>query len=390
MRMPPLEAGSRLSSASPPPGLKAAAAAPGDVGEPRDVLEVGEEPDEGSGGARIGRRMLAGAALALLGAGALGGVALHVGATAPVCPDTSSISLSADGLCVSPELGNKATTLSRALRSPLHFEQSVTDLTSGRSRVVTPRDGEAPPQALLASGDLEVVSWNVHHGTGPEAQGSRDQVQAQISALRQHPADVYLLQEVAPWQADDFAEGLGMRGYYSAANPLGGQLTLVHPDLVVTGNHAQLLGRTEMAPGDRTAARRILLEWMQEGGEDSPRLGQLVQVQLPDGRPVTVWNAHLAGSHDPADAPAQVEDLLDLVGEHSTPGTLVVGGGDLNATKGSPTLERLEEEGFATDGQRIDWLVARGSSVEAEGHWLRAGEASLSDHPLLQGEVRLS
>ncbi len=411
MTIHPLASTSRLSSASAPPGLAAARPVAAEPAAPEDrvQIEAPVQPEPApANGHHLVRRLMAGAALAFVATGALAGAAIHVAATAPVC-GASPVSISREGVCVSPEIGVKGTNISRTLQIPRYFEQSATDLSSGRSRLVVPEEGAVPPQALQASGDLRVVTWNLHHGTTPIPREPETQWTNQVASLRQHPADVYLLQEVVPWQVDEVVDAMGMPGYYSTANPMGGGLMLVHPDLQVTANQARMVGGEAPALGDRAAARRILVDWMKGGGSESPRVAQVLEVQLPDGQEVTLWNAHLAGRFHPEDNRVQMRDLLALIAEQAGPDGTVVGGGDFNAERDSESLETLKADGYAADGMGIDWISARGAGVEAAGEWQGApgspqsvqegtmpeavGADSvtslLSDHPLVDARIQL-
>lgn len=104
------------------------------------------------------------------------------------------------------------------------------DLASSENRVMVPDGSAAPPHALSPDGRLRVVSWNLHHGEGPNDNGTPPQMDAMLERMRAARGDVYLLQEVPPDQAQHIADATGMRGYFTRTTPQQGNMILVHPD----------------------------------------------------------------------------------------------------------------------------------------------------------------
>ncbi|MBM3465616.1 MAG: HEPN domain-containing protein, partial [Armatimonadetes bacterium] len=62
------------------------------------------------------------------------------------------------------------------------------DLASSKNRVMVPDGSAAPPHALSPDGRLRVVSWNLHHGEGPNDNGTPPQWTPCSSACAPHAA----------------------------------------------------------------------------------------------------------------------------------------------------------------------------------------------------------
>lgn len=269
----------------------------------------------------------------------------------------------------------------RALRGELHEQQAAEDLSSLHSRLTPAPPGTKPPRPLMEDGKLRVVDWNLHHGFGPDEDGAPDTLKQQIGAMREARGDVYTLQEVSPWQAEELARGTGMDAYYTANTPTQGNAILVHPDLEVKDNDKKVLSH-DIAPGNLEQAYQAM------NSPREPRSAQFLRVRPPGSeQDVVLWNAHLSHSAESNEERLrQTDRMLSGLDGFRAPKDVVIGGGDLNSLEGSPVLQRLRET-KKSYGTGLDWLTVQG----APGlHLTTYQQAGLSDHPMLIGEVALT
>ena len=329
---------------------------------------------------KVGVSLLAG--LALTG-GATAGVT-HAAQNLPLCEHSTSSVAWERGPCVSSDFSNLFDGAYRGARGLLHRGQAIDDLASPGNRILKPDRPRAPN---AADGSLTVVSWNLHHSTGPSSEGARPQLGSILETLNRQDAEVHLLQEVNPWDAQQIVDQTGMTGYYSQTTPRQGNMILVAPDLQVTGNHRQTLNH-DIPTGDTERAEAVV----DLGSGLEPRAAQAIRLQTPEGS-LVVFNTHLSTRSATADARHRegetfnsfVEALVDS-GDH------VVGGGDLNMRRDGQVLREFESQGYQIGGATIDWLVARGADLKglAHGDIHTAQGLRISDHPLVRGELELS
>ncbi len=322
------------------------------------------------------------AGLALVGVA--GGVAGSVLINAPICPgQTSPVSISREGICVSPDAATDAATAWRQLRGTPYTGQVIQDLASQQSRALQP-GGDYHPPAASRDGGFRTVSWNLHHSQSPNQDGSRDQLDRMIQELRDQKAEVILLQEVNPWHAQDLVDGTGMVGYYSQTTSTQGNMILVHPDLEVLDNAKVVLNHDIKGRADAAGAST------QRGGRE-PRQAQALRLALPSGKTVLVWNTHLStGDATDADRAAENERLLSFVETQARPGEAVLGGGDLNNSRHAPAPKLLDAHGFDVQGATIDWLAGRNLDRLETGHATLTETSGIrvSDHPMVWAEAR--
>ncbi|MGM0578400.1 MAG: endonuclease/exonuclease/phosphatase family protein [Myxococcota bacterium] len=247
-------------------------------------------------------------------------------------------------------------------------------------------EGDATPDEVvepLPEAEVTIATWNVHRffdtecdtgdcGDGEyEAWPYPDEFQARVdsmaAAIQALEADVLLLQEVETQASLDalveaLGDGwptavLGETGYPGSVDVA----VIARAPLVKVETHR---GRAIPLPGDGhrvTHFSRELLEVHVEVG----------------GRRVVVFDAHFKSKNDDdparrlAEAQAARERVLAVA--EARPRALVLLGGDLNDTPGSPPLEALEEGG---DLERVaaelpegdDATYAFGGSIEAIDH----------------------
>lgn len=379
---------SRLSVFSAPPGAPAPPASPpGESSEGSDLQDTFQaraaEAPEARPSSNWKRKVLATTLAGLTLAGVAGGVAGTVMIHAPICPgQTSPISISREGICVSPRAANDAATVWRQVQGTSHTARTVQDLASNQSRVLQPT-GSHKPAELPSEGGLRVVSWNLHHLQSPNQDGSRDQSARMLREINDQQAPVVLLQEVPPWHAQHLVDGTGMVGYYAQTTSTQGNLVLVHPDLQVTGQAKTLLNSEIDGLADAVG------HLGRHGGQE-PRQAQVVHLALPDGRQVMVWNTHLStGAATPSDRAAEQVRLVDFLDAQARPGEAILGGGDLNNRLQDPAPQRLVERGFDVQGASIDFLASRGVEGLQTGHATLRNQAGqrISDHPMVWGEI---
>ena len=316
--------------------------------------------------------------------GVVGGVAGTVMLNAPICPgQTSLVSISHEGVCVSPNASMGAAEVFRQIQGTAHITDGIQDLTSSQSRVFQPNGNYKAPEASQ-DGQMKMVSWNLHHGEAPSQDGSRDQVGRMVQQLRGEKADVFLLQEVTPWDAQTLVDGTGMVGYYTQTTPSQGDMILVHPDLKVLDNAKAVINKDIDSVAEATQAV------FQTGGSE-PRAAQALRVALPDGQTVVVWNTHLSTNSATDEArEAERQKLLEFVEGQALPGDSILGGGDLNNSSSAPTPTLLRNHGFNVKGAKIDWLAGRGTkSLETSYEQLMENpQLRLSDHPIVRGQAQ--
>lgn len=318
-------------------------------------------------------------------AGGLAGTATYAAQNLPLCGQSGSYIAWEDGPCVSPETSKFFDGVYRGTRGAFHRGQAVHDLASQHNRVFqpqSPRKSQPPREKKLKNPreELKVVSWNLHHGTSPDSTGARPQMSEMVQKLKQEHADIVLLQEVTPWDAQMLASGTGLVGYYSQTTPRQGNMMLVAPELEVTDNQRLTLNHPT---GDREAAARVVD--LSRGQE--PRAVQAVRIQGKGW----VFNTHLStGSATPQDRAAEGKTLETFLQNLGRQGDPILGGGDLNLRRGAEFLGRLQQQGYEFDGATIDWLLVRGgelSGVES-GNVANSKGERVSDHPMVRGEIR--
>ena len=344
--------------------------------------------------ARHSHRLLKTVAAGLVVASALGGLAVHTIDQAPICPNPNASAVSVvDGqVCISPLFGSQSQVALRVARGSTHVGQFLQDLASSHNEVFHPQGETTPPRPLMEDGHLRVVTWNLHKEDSPEGTGARHQ-DAQIEqALRNAKGDAYLLQEVAPWQVQSLANALGMNGYYTMVTPEQGNLVLINPSLTVKDDFHALVNR-DITPGDQGAALRIMGEVVQRSRPE-PRAVVGVEVALPSGQSLALWDTHLSldASAGQASNQAQrvdeVRHIAQALTQNVAAGTQIVGGGDFNASSTHAVLAGFRDQGFHATGAGIDWLTSLGSTPAptVQGQVLRdAHGVQLSDHPMVIG-----
>jgi endonuclease/exonuclease/phosphatase family metal-dependent hydrolase len=280
-----------------------------------------------------------------------------------------------------------------------NFIDTARDLASKKNNELTPRGDAKPPHELDKDGTLNVVSWNLHKGEGPNDKGQPEQFDKIIKEMRKAGGDVYNLQEVSPDQAQKIADEMGMKAYFTRTTPKQGNMMLLNPDLKVESNEKTTING-DITPGDTASAVKQLGRYMigsakgdEEGQKNEPRVAQVLRVKTPDGKTATLWNTHLTGIKDDGWREGQVEKIGDYIDSHSPPGEPVIGGGDLNSRKDSSAIEEFKKQGFSVDGAEIDWIGSR--NTQAPPHLIRnnalydEGGTQISDHPMVIAEVKL-
>lgn len=329
-------------------------------------------------------------AVSLLGVGGVTGISVL--AHAPIC-QTQSIAFQNGHLCVSEKMGAQTGADYRYMRSIPYQGQLIHDLQTHGNDVYHPHGHAAPPRTLMADGNLRVVSWNLHKSQSPDRQGARPEDAAVIERMRAAGGDVYILQEVGPWQVQQLVNATGMNGYYSMTIPDQGDLILVNPSINVTASAHTIVN--EDLHG-MSGALHGVKEWATQSGE--PRQAQALRLELPDGRSTVVWNSHLMTTADLATPEgraartAEAQNITAFLDQFARPGEPVIGGGDFNAESHTPTLDVLRADGFATKGSGIDWITSRGTGdVAFDQHvWLQSdGVTQISDHVMVWGDISL-
>jgi endonuclease/exonuclease/phosphatase family metal-dependent hydrolase len=330
------------------------------------------------------------AAVAVAGSATAGGI--EALAHAPICASSSqSVAIEGRHLCVSTGFGAQVAGADRYMKGLLYDARLPGDLTSSQSRVYHPDDGQAPPRPLMEDGRLRVVSWNIHKSQSPDRQGARPEDASVVQRMLDARADVYILQEVGPWQVQSLVDATGMNGYFSMTIPDQGDLVLVNPALKVTDQTKAIVN--EKLEGAGGAAHGIK-EWYDQSGE--PRQAQAVRVETPGGRGVVIWNSHLMTTADlstPEGQAARTDEarhIAALLDGFAGPGDAVVGGGDFNAMDHTPTVNVLRQDGFDAQGEHIDWITARGAGDFQLRHATLLegdGVTQTSDHPMVWADI---
>ncbi|MCA9797428.1 MAG: hypothetical protein KC910_36705, partial [Candidatus Eremiobacteraeota bacterium] len=367
---------SRLAHAAPP-GARRTGAPVESAPPPPDLVELGEPAP------RHGSKLRKAAVLAGLGLTGLGVAAGTAAVKAPVC-DTSVVQINGEGICVAPEVATSANHITRLLRTLPHMGSLDDSLASHQSDLHQP----SRPTTRPLNDELTVVTWNLHHGDAADALGSRNQTPEMIERMNEQKADVYLLQEVAPYHVEELVNGLGMNGYYAQTTALQGNLILVHPQLDVQANAKRVVNYGEQTTLDDVSAPRLLID-IPQGRASEPRVVQALRVGRPDGSTAVVWNTHLMnGGDSPEERLAQAENSFAFVDAFAQPGEAVIGGGDLNSGADSEVVAQLAAHDFQTQGARIDWFGARGGTLTTEVSQPETDSGvPLSDHPTVIAQL---
>lgn len=166
---------------------------------------------------------------------------------------------------------------------------------------------------------VRVVSYNIRHGRGLD---DRVDLERTAAVLRRFDADFVALQEVD--------EGVERSGGVDQAARLGELLGMDH----AFGSFFDYQGgRYGMAILSRCPIRRAEPVRLPEGNE--PRIALVAEIELPDGRALTVVNVHFDWVGDDAFRYAQASRVADLIEELADPFLLI---GDFNDLPGSRTL----------------------------------------------------
>lgn len=291
-------------------------------------------------------------------------------------------------------------------------DETAEEVAAPQSRVLQPSGGEAPPRELSRDGDLRVTSFNVHHMEGPGDAGDPGQTDQIVGSLRDRaPSDVYLLQEMPPDQAQEVADRMGMRGYYSRTTESQGNMILVHPDLKVEGNERAVLNG-DFEPGDVEGAREAL-DYHDDADDDvegqfrEPRAVQALRVRAPGGESAVLWNTHLTAGLEDNEGESSGETLGErrateaaalngFIDDFKRPGEAVIGGGDLNSRPGESVAPVLRQGGHRLTGdeaqEQLDYVAVQGLKEKAQvllNERLYDGDTQISDHPILSTLVSL-
>lgn len=179
-----------------------------------------------------------------------------------------------------------------------------------------PADSSATDRPPVA---VRVVSYNIHHGRGLD---DRVDLERTADVLRRFDADIVALQEV-----DERVERSG--GVDQAAR-LGELLGMHH----VFGSFFDYQGgRYGMAILARCPLRRAEPVRLPDGNE--PRIALVAEIELADGRALSVVNVHFDWVDDDRLRYAQARRVADLIEELEGPFLLL---GDFNDVPGSRTL----------------------------------------------------
>lgn len=236
----------------------------------------------------------------------------------------------------------------------------------------------APPAEAAV---LRVLTFNIHHGAGPDGRVDLDRLAAEIRAVG---ADVVALQEVdrhygarsgSVDQVTELARRLGMHAAFAATvdlDPVGPDAPRRQFGSAILSHHPIRSHTALRLPGP---------------GAEEPR-GLLAAVLEVDGEPVRVATTHLS-SESGASRLVQARAVSALVRGW---GGRVLVVGDLNARPGDPevgVLTAVLDDGcpgastFPADAPaaRIDYVLGRGRIVDCA-----VLPTASSDHrPLLAG-----
>lgn len=358
-----------LTARTAPPGAPALPEATPVPQAPPDVVDAADPAtSEGSrtfAPGRVARGVMAG----LAGLAALSGATSYGLAHAPGLP---------------PVLGRIGADTWLPIRGTAEAPSVIRELALSSNRHLEP---SRPRTDAISQDGLRVVSFNIHHGRSPDGAGSREQWSHLESELRASDADVLLLQEVQPWEAQRLVDAVGMEGYYSPSTVQHGNMILTHPGLKVTEDSKLVLNHN-VPEGDRLAATRALLG--QKARE--PRTAQMVRLEMESGQTAVVWNTHLTCAEQGQELRlGQVERILQAVDDFARPGEPRLGGGDLNDGATSPAVQRLDEVG-AVSGTGLDFLVGQNLPEPVQTQALHPQEpsgVSISDHPMLVTRIEV-
>ena len=244
---------------------------------------------------------------------------------------------------------------------PGAHDEIVRDLPLLHEVVVTPPPPDGPP----LSGWVRVAAWNLERGRWPDEMAavlrstgaqlvllSEADIGMARSSNRDVPAALAASLGMGSWFAVEYVElSLGGPAERAAVAEAGGGV-----------NERGLHGNAVLCAAPVTGVRPVRIElrgdWFTDDRRE-PRVGGRVavvgQVEV-DGVPVTVASVHLESASDPDDRAAQVEAVLQELGD----GPAIVGG-DLNTFGASfaeiadrPTLRRMRE----AEPGRFAWPVA--------------------------------
>jgi endonuclease/exonuclease/phosphatase family metal-dependent hydrolase len=349
-----------------------------------DEYTAGDERPSGAG-----RKWLAWSMLGLSGAGMLAGASVPVAAHLPVCQQSQQVVGWEQGRpCLASDLAVGGATARRYASLPFHLGDQMEAWRSGNHQVFAapanaPRLGNSEEQ-------LKVVSWNLHHGLSQDSTGARPQRDTMIEHLQREDADVVLLQEVAPGDADDLAEALGMQGYYAGSTPVQGNMILLRPDMKV--NHQSVTYTTGQSGEDSWGT---LKDWVfNQGGASEPRNLQILKVEMPNGQPALIWNTHhVTHQYSDQQKEAAARAMVGALRENLDYGELMVGGGDLNVSDPNhPLIQDLNQlPGVSGQQRNLDWIYASDSSqAQFSGQVVESDGIMVSDHPLVRAHLMLT
>ena len=223
---------------------------------------------------------------------------------------------------------------------------------------------------------FRVMSYNIHHGVGPDERLDLERIAALIKTQR---VDIVALQEVDRGVARsgkrdliaELAKLTGMKFYFEKnidyqGGQYGNAVLSRFPILSGTNTHYQMLRERE---------QRGLLHVVVDVG----------------GRKLLFMNTHLDYRRDDAERLMNIKQMKETIGKY--PGLPVIFCGDFNDVPGSRTYERLSE--FMTDtwkkagkgngftfssglpGKRIDYIWCSGAVTPASA---AVPESNASDH----------
>jgi endonuclease/exonuclease/phosphatase family metal-dependent hydrolase len=232
----------------------------------------------------------------------------------------------------------------------------------------------APPLDTLPS-DLRVVSWNIHYGVIPGAEGPGVDPKGFAEAIAEQDADVVLLQEVA--------RGWILAGGTDLLQILADELGM---NYVYLGTHDRQFGNAILSRYEILDPVSIPLPY---GAGPQRRAAIAATIQTSRGA-VRVVSVHLQNKDDEATRVAQAEALIAGLPEDGLP---IVVGGDFNDTPESTTVATMLDAGFGSAQgvasrpadtylggdfhARLDYVFVRDVDAISD---LALGGSPLSDH----------
>jgi endonuclease/exonuclease/phosphatase family metal-dependent hydrolase len=279
------------------------------------------------------------------------------------------------------------------IRSIPEIDATASDLTSKENNVLSPNGDAKPPRQLMEDGKLKVTSWNLHHGLDRE--NKDNQVDKMVDKMRDAKSDVYMLQEVPPWEAQKLADEMGMKAYYTRTTPNQGNMILVNPDMQVEGNEKMILNG-DIKQGDKMSAYSAIAKLETAQGNEArqkaePRVAQMLKVKTPDGKIVDLWNTHLTAIKDSEFRKKEIDKVISTMNARAGSGDAVVGGGDLNSGPSDSVLADLRNNGYQTQGASIDWITgkntARPLNIVSNKELFDENDVQISDHPMVTVEI---